>query len=203
MEKAVVENHKRYLERIALYKSFGYDIEKERKFVIENAEPLYGDILEVGTGKGYLTVALAKEGYEFSSVDISEQEQEFAQLNIKYFGLEKQVDFRIENAEQLSFEDGYFDIIFSANMTHHLTNTFKVIDEFIRIISLEGKIILSDFNEEGLKLVDKIHISEGNRHQSSEIMLVQIKDYLVDKGFRTTQYTSEFQDMLIASHQLI
>jgi len=199
----VAENHKRYLERAALYKSFGYDIEMERKFVIQSAEPLYGNILEVGTGKGHLTVALAKEGYKFSSVDISEQEQKIARLNIKKFGLEKQVDFKIENAEQLSFQDECFDIIFSVNMIHHLLNPFKVIDEFIRIISLEGKIVLSDFNKEGLKLMDKIHSSEGGRHQNNEIMLVQIKDYLVDKGFKTAQYVDKFQDTLIAFHQLI
>ena len=60
MEGRVLENHKRYLERINLYRSFGYDVEKERRFVLEKSVPLYGNILEVGTGKGYFTVELAK-----------------------------------------------------------------------------------------------------------------------------------------------
>jgi len=37
LDKKVLENHKRYLERKALYKSFGYDVDKERAFVIEKA----------------------------------------------------------------------------------------------------------------------------------------------------------------------
>ena len=78
MERLVKENHERYLERINLYKGFGYDVEKERKFILEKSMPLYGNILEVGTGKGYFALELAKEGVRFISVDISEEEQEFA-----------------------------------------------------------------------------------------------------------------------------
>ena len=63
MEEKLLENHKIYLERINFYKKFGYDVGEERKFILEKAYPLYGDILEVGTGKGYFTVELAKEGW--------------------------------------------------------------------------------------------------------------------------------------------
>jgi len=139
MEKTIIGNHKRYLERITFYKSFGYDIEKERIFILEKARPLYGNILEVGTGKGYFTLELAKEGYIFTSVDISAEEQEIAKLNVRYFGLEKVVDFKIENAENLSFKDASFDIIFSINTIHHLINPYKVIDELTRILTVEKR----------------------------------------------------------------
>ena len=52
----MVEDYKRYRERIELYKSFSCDIEEERKFIIEKAYIFYGDILEVGTSKGYFTL---------------------------------------------------------------------------------------------------------------------------------------------------
>ena len=44
MEEKLLENHKRYLERIEFYKSFGYDIEKERRFIFEKAGPISGNI---------------------------------------------------------------------------------------------------------------------------------------------------------------
>ncbi|MCK4912417.1 MAG: class I SAM-dependent methyltransferase, partial [Candidatus Omnitrophica bacterium] len=156
MEK-VAENYKMYLERVELYKKFGYDIEAERKFLLDKSEPLYGDILEVGTGKGYLAAILAKEGHEFISLDISEEEQKLARLHLKHLKLEEKVDFRIGNAENLSFADKSFDIVISSHVVHHLNHPFKVIGEFIRVISYEGKIILSDFSKEGLAVVDKIH----------------------------------------------
>jgi len=203
LDKEVLENHKRYLERKALYKSFGCDIDKERAFIIEKAQPIYGDILEAGTGKGHFALALAKEGYRFTTFDISEQEQRFARLNLKYFELEHLVDFCIENGESLSFKDKSFDIIFSINTFHHLVNPYKVLDELIRLLSFEGKLVLSDFTKEGMALMDKIHASEGRRHEVSKTTLADIELYLIKKGFKIDKVNSKFQEVLITYHQLI
>jgi len=203
LEEELLENHKRYLERINFYKDFGYNVEEERKVILEKSYPLYGDIVEVGTGKGYFTVELAKEGYSFTSIDISDEEQEFARLNIKYFGFEKLVDFRIENAERLSFDDASFDVIFSINTIHHLTNPVKVIEELIRIVTLEGKIILSDFTEDGLKIIDKIHTTEGRVHEAGRTNLSEVGNYLEHRRFGIQKHKSRFQEILIAQRQII
>ncbi|MFA5090801.1 MAG: class I SAM-dependent methyltransferase [Candidatus Omnitrophota bacterium] len=203
MEEELLANHKRYLERKALYSSLGYDVDKERVFILEKAQPLYGDILEAGTGKGHFALELAKAGYSFATFDISETEQVFAKLNLRYFGLDKQVDFRIENGESLSFKDKSFDVVFSVNTLHHLTNPYKVIDEFLRVLSFEGKLVLSDFTQEGFALMDKIHASEGNKHEVGKTTLADAEEYLIGKGFRITRSSSKFQEVLIAYHQLI
>lgn len=203
MEDELLVNHKRYLERKVLYSSLGYDVDKERVFILEKAQPLYDDILEAGTGKGHFALELAKAGYSFTTFDISETEQAFAKLNLRYFGLDKQVDFRIENGESLSFQDKSFDVIFSVNTLHHLTNPYKVIDEFLRVLSFEGKLVLSDFTQEGFTLMDKIHASEGNKHEVRKTTLSDVERYLTEKGFRVTKASSIFQDVLIAYHQLI
>ncbi|MDP2922671.1 MAG: class I SAM-dependent methyltransferase [Candidatus Omnitrophota bacterium] len=203
MEKQVLENHQRYLERKALYKSFGCDIDKEREFIIAKAQPLYGDILEAGTGKGHFALSLAKQGYRFTTFDISEEEQNFAKLTLRYFGLDNLVDFKIENGEHLSFEDGKFDIVFSVNTLHHLINPYKVIDELIRVLSFEGKIVLSDFSVEGFELMDKIHASEGKIHQVSEVSLADVEKHLITKGFKAEKHKSKFQEVSVVYHQLI
>ena len=203
MEKAATENYKMYLERTELYKKFGYDIEAERKFLLDKSEPLYGDILEVGTGKGYLAVILAKEGHNFISLDISEEEQKFAWLHLKHLGLEEKVDFKIGNAENLIFADKSFEIVISSHLIHHLDNTFKVIDEFIRVLSYEGKIILSDFSREGLEIVNKVHQCEGRSHQASPVGLKDIEKHLLGKGFSVENYNNKFQEVLIAYHPII
>ena len=203
LEEELLANHKRYLERKALYSSLGYEVDKERAFILEKAQPLYGDILEAGTGKGHFTLELAKAGYSFTTFDISETEQVFAKLNLRYFGLDKQVDFRIENGESLSFKDKSFDIIFLINTLHHLINPYKVINEFLRVLSLEGKLILSDFTKEGLTLMDKIHTSEGNKHEVCKTTLSGIERYLAGKDFIISKASSKFQEVLIACRQLI
>jgi len=203
LEKILSENNKRYLERVKLYKNFGYDIEEERKFILEKSQPLYGDILEVGTGKGYFTTVLAKEGYKFVSIDISEQEQKFAELNIRHLGLENHVDFKVENAEQFSFEDKSFDIVLSVNMIHHITNISKIIDEFVRVVSFEGKIILSDFTKAGLDVVDKVHRSEGRRHGFTKASMAEAEEHLKERNFTVEKYRSNFQEILIGYHPIL
>jgi len=194
----IFENHERYLERANLYKRFDYDVEQERNFVLEKAKPIWGSILEVGTGKGYFTIELAKAGYGFTSVDISVEEQKFARLNIEYFDLAKQVNFKIDDAENLSFKGESFDIVFAINVIHHFTNPLKAIDEFTRVVEPKGKIVLSDFNEEGFKMIDKIHMSEGRKHEAGKVPLEKIGDYLKNKGFNVRKYKSKFEDIIIS-----
>lgn len=200
MDSNVLENHKRYSERKALFKSFGCDIDKERAFIIEKAQPLYGAMLEAGTGKGHFALALAQQGYRFTTFDISEEEQGFARLNLKYFGLEHLADFRIENGESLSFKDRSFDIIFSVNTFHHLLNPYKVLDELIRLLADKGKLVISDFTKEGLVLLNKIHASEGNEHKVSKITLADIERTLAAKSFKVDKSNSTFQEVLVAHY---
>ena len=190
--------HKKYLERKALYKSFGYDVDEERGFILKQAEPVFGKILEAGTGKGHFALALAKAGHSFVTFDISLEEQRFAKLNITHFGFQEQVGFRIENGEKTSFPEGNFDVIFSVNVLHHLRHPYQVIDEFIRLLSPKGKIILADFTEEGLKIMDKIHGLEGNTHEVGEVGLADAEKYLIKNGFSVKNAQSAYQSVLIA-----
>lgn len=203
MVSMMIENYKRYLDRIERYKSFGYDIEWERRFIIEKSLPLVGNILEIGTGKGYLTLALAKEGFNFVSVDIDSTDQEIAKLNLEYLGLDNKVDLQIGNGESLNFLDGSFEVIFSVNMLHHLTTPFKVMDEFIWVLSPRGKIVLSDFSQEGFEMINRIHMSEGRIHKVTKIGLPDMEEYLKGKGFNLEKYRSDFQEVLVASRQVM
>lgn len=198
MQKDVIENHEKYLERVELYKSFGYDIDKERSLIIQKALPVSGNILEAGTGKGYFTLALARAGFSFFSFDISAAEQRYALLNLMYYGLQQQVTFLVANIESIPCNDGFFDVIFAVNMVHHLPSVSKSCDEFIRIISPQGKIVLSDFNEKGLAILDKIHEREGRRHDVSGGTLADVKTVLAKRGFAIKEHQSELQDILVA-----
>ena len=200
---SAAEINKHYSERAQLFKDFGYDIEKEINFVIEKAQPLYGNILEIGTGKGHFALELAKEGYCFTSVDISEEAQEYARMNMHHLGLEKYVEFKIENAERLSFKNKSFDVIFSINTLHHLENLYRVLDEMKRVLSLEGKIILTDFTKAGRDFITRIHKEEGRIHSKKLTNFADIEHYFKKDDFRIEKYKSTFQELLIAYHYLM
>ncbi len=198
MEENVKANHNNYLERIELYKKFGYDIPQERSFIIEKSKPIHGRILEIGTGKGYFTIELARQRCYFSTVDISEVEQAIARLNIEYFGLQEFVDFKIEKKDALSFPDQSFDVIFCINTLHHFLYPFQMIDEMIRIRNSQGKIIVSDFSQEGFAIVEQVLAMEGKKHDISPISLDEIEAYFLRQKFRIEKYRSKVQKILIA-----
>ena len=198
MDKEIAENHERYLERIDLFKNFGYDIAKERDFILEKSLPLDGRILEVGTGKGHFAIALAQKGHHFTSVDISHEEQKYAKMNVEYLGFQEHVDFKIADAKQLGFKNQSFDAIFAINMAHHLSDPYAVMDEFARVVAPQGKIIVSDFSKKGLDLVGRIHKSEGREHPTGKAAINDIRNYFDGKNFKTQEYKTIFQETVIA-----
>jgi len=198
MEKEILDNHQRYLERVNFYRSNGYDLEKERDFILDKSMPISGEILEIGTGKGHFAFALAKRGHSFISIDVSSQDQEIAMLNLRYYGLEKQAVFKIENAEHLSFSDRSFDVIFCVNVFHHLKNPQMVLKEMTRLLRPSGKIILSDFSPKGLEIINACHMREGRTHDYFKNYLEEAKDYLSKKGFEIAESQSGVQEIIIA-----
>jgi ubiquinone/menaquinone biosynthesis C-methylase UbiE len=198
MENKVFENHTKYLERLKTYQKYGYDTLKERRFILETAQPLSGSILEIGTGKGHMTIVMAQAGLRFTSVDSSAEEQEFARLNIEYLGLLDQVTFEIENAAALTFTDGSYDKIISVNTIHHLEAPYVVMDEMVRVLATRGRIILSEFTPAGFELINAVHASEGKTHAVSNVSLSQLSEYLVSKNCAIKKVSSPFQDVVIA-----
>ncbi len=162
--------------------------------------PIAGQILEIGTGKGHFALALAKRGFSFTSIDISAEEQKIAKLNLQYCGLEKQVAFKIENAEGLSLPDQSIDVIFSINVFHHLEKPLTVLNEILRLLRPAGKVVLSDFSAKGFEIINRCHTHEGRKHDYFKHYLNEAKDYFVNKSFNIKEFQSEVQEVIIAEH---
>lgn len=198
MNNDAAANHQRYLERVALFRSYGYDIEQEREAIFEQAQPIKGAILEVGTGKGHFAISLAQKGHQFISIDSSKDEQQFARLNLEYFNLLDQVDLRVADAGQTAFNDNSFDVIFAINMLHHLEYPYLVMHELTRVLKAPGKLIISDFSRKGMDLVNEIHHREGRRHPASNVSVNQVGVYLLERGFQIEKHRTVFQETIIA-----
>ena len=97
-----------YQSRVALYKDKGLDFQAYRKFLFDKAAPLENDILELGTGTGYTTVFLAKEGYKLISIDTDEEALKTTALRLAYDKVLSSVKFYIMDALNLEFGNGVF-----------------------------------------------------------------------------------------------
>jgi len=195
------ENNRRYLERMEMYRQLGYDIDRERSFIIEKARPISGKILEAGTGKGHFTLALARAGYSFTSCDISAHEQRYARLNLAYYRLEDHVNFEVASLESLPYGNGSYDVIFAVNLLHHLASVMPAAAEMMRVLSSAGKIILADFNDRGLAVIDKLHARDGRIHEVSGATIGAAETIFQRSGFSVNVHRGMYQDVLVVTRQ--
>ena len=121
----VKENHKKYVARIELYRSYGYDIPKLREKMVQQLNGLSKDasILDIGVGKGHLSLAITKSGRKCTALDNSSEEIYYARLNAIYYALDDLIDFQEQDARKLNLEANSFNSILSAAVLHHTIHT--------------------------------------------------------------------------------
>jgi len=89
------------------------------------------------------------------------------------------------------------------NMIHHLSSVRKACSELVRILSPQGKIVLSDFNADGLAILDRIHSLEGRKHEVNSGTVTDAKNVLIELGLNVEKHHSPTQDVLIGRRRLI
>jgi len=197
----VKDNHGKYTERIELYRAHGYDIPGLRKQLVRYVNDLSNDasILEVGTGKGHLALAIAATGRRCTSIDISSEEIYYARLNAIYFGVYDLIDFQVQDARQLSFANEAFDAILSAALFHHLLHPELVLNEMVRVCKGSGRIVISDLNDRGQQIMALVHRNEGKEHVRVGWTIEQIAKWFKYKGFKYTKYSENCEDILVVN----
>lgn len=195
--KEIEENHVYFSKRISLYKEKGFDFIGSRRFMLKKAGPLQGNILELGTGTGYMTLALARTGYKFISIDKDEGVLKIAALNLAYEKVLSNVDFHVMDGKSLIFKNGSFKNIICVNIFHHINEVNKVLSEIDRVICANGKAVLTDFNEKGMKIVNSTHKQEGRMHENSDVTKDTIYPYFCSLGYEIKEYADKYHWVLI------
>lgn len=99
-------------------------------------------ILDVGCGRGGGVDILSKY-YQFSEVhgcDINEVGINYCKSYIK------NVDFKVSDAEDLDYEDGYFDIVINIESSHCYKNVNKFYSEVARVLKPNGYFLYTDID---------------------------------------------------------
>ncbi len=184
----ISRNHDIFLGRTALYKKYGLDLEETRTNIVGQLPNDIGTVLEIGTGKGYLTTMLARHFKKIVSVDIDSGEHRIAMLNAAYYKQLDKIEFVTADAAGLDFTDRSFDAVVSAFTFHHLDFPFKVIREIMRLAGRQ--VVISDFNSHGFEIIERVHQAEGKTHLRKpgdfEIVGVFLEEHNFD--VRTIEY---------------
>ena len=183
-------------DRLRLFKKYGYDIPRARDFIITKVKLTKGKILEVGTGKGHMAIALAKKGFKLISVDLDRKAQHVAKASLKAIKLDKLVTFKIMNAEKLQYKDNSFDSVISVNFIHHAKNPVRCLKEMVRLA--KDKLVIADINKRGERIMQKVHGLDGHSHAAYKMSLQGVKEFLDKAGLSVKVYRDVCQTIIIA-----
>ena len=185
-------------ERLKLFKKYGYDIPKAKKFIISKAKLVKGgNMLEVGTGRGHMATALAQKGFKIVSIDLDKKAQDAARIHLKAIKRNKSVTLKIMNAERIQYKADYFSQVISVNFIHHAKNPVRCLKEMIRVA--KNKLIIADINKRGERIMEKVHGLDGHSHEVSKMSLQETEGLLKKTGMKVKVYRDSCQTVLIAT----
>ena len=104
-------------------------------------------ILEVGSGLGYLTYAMRKEGFNAQGMDISEHAVKDARQRFGEHYIHTSMD-------QLAQRGLSFDIIIALEVLEHVTNPLEFIQSAAKLLNKEGKILVTTPNRDAFSVCD-------------------------------------------------
>jgi len=201
-KKEIDENHRHFSERIGLYKKLGLDFKNSREFIVKISRPLSGPMLEIGSGSGHTSLAFARAGYRFVSIDNDKKSLKTAALNLAYEELLSGVEFYIMDGKKLSFENGSFNNVVIVDMFHHISDAESIFSEVDRVLRAGGKAIMADFNKEGMGIIDSVHKKEGHIHEDSGVTKDLVCSYYKDLGYEIKDYDDSHHWILIAEKKV-
>lgn len=101
-------------------------------------------VLEIGAGTGRYSIALAKEGYNVTAVELVESNLEVLRKNSS--GIKDIVSYQGDALNLRRFEDNQFDVTLLFGPMYHLyskEDVHKAIDEAIRVTKKDGIVLVA------------------------------------------------------------
>ena len=111
-----------------------YDPIKDRTETLRLGNVKNKNILDIGSGKGYIAILAAKNFHcDVTSIDISEDKINIAKINAEKEGVLNKIEFKLDNATSMSFKQNRFDAAISFNALHHCKENYKkIVQEMFR-----------------------------------------------------------------------
>ena len=118
--------------------------------------------MDLGTGAGFFAFILHDLGCSVTGIDYSEAMLKNTRKNCERLGY-TDIAFLQMDAQNLQFEDEYFDFIFTRNVTWTLPDPQRAYHEMLRVLAPGGWIMNADANySAGFQKMDAAGLRKGS-----------------------------------------
>lgn len=130
------------------------------------------NILDIGTGSGFLAILMASLGHRVTGIDLSSSMIESAKKLSEALGYN--IDFKVMDAENLDFQNESFDVVMSRNLTWTLPNVENAYKEWYRILKPHGMLINFDANYGNTSFYEETkNLTKNNAHKNIDDNLLK------------------------------
>jgi ubiquinone/menaquinone biosynthesis C-methylase UbiE len=134
-------------------------------------------VLDVATGSGRMLLQLLQRGYSVVSGDVDQEALDTARERLG--DLAHKATLVIMDAHKVQFDDDSFAAATLANAIHHIPDPAGALDEIARVLTPHGKLLVTEFNAEGFRLMELHHRMLGRgEHPKGEMSAEEIDRYL-------------------------
>jgi len=131
----------------------GYRSQSRERYRLEPFIPPFADfdaargsrVLEIGVGLGADHQRFAESGAVLSGIDLTERAVVHTKRRLHLFGLSSEL--AVGDAENLSFPDATFDIVYSWGVLHHSPDTPRAVSEVHRVLKPGGKALIMVYHK--------------------------------------------------------
>lgn len=153
-------------------------------------------VLEIGCGMGLHSELMIRAGAHVTALDISQTSVDATAKRLHDKGLAGTVVQG--DAENLRFDSGAFDFVWSWGVIHHSSRTARVVREIARVLSPDGECRVMVYNRQGMQARVAFYLNHllkgGFLKRSFEETLYRSTD-----GFSARFYVAEqFEDLFRA-----
>lgn len=133
--------------------------------------PFSAKVLDAGTGPARIPVLLCqmRPQWQVFGIDLAKNMLRVGYEHVSQAGLQQQIVLELVDAKQLPYQDGYFEMVISNSLVHHLPDPLPLFRELKRVLKPNGAIFIRDLirppNEETMNALVKSIGSEYDAHQ--------------------------------------
>ena len=132
-----IKDKREFYER---YSELRYRTEWHIQLLVPFEESRGKKVLEIGCGNGADGAMFARNGANYTGIDLTQAAVDATREHFDILGLEG--NFQRENVERLSFDDNTFDIAYSWGVLHHTPVPAHGISEIYRVLKPNGRAII-------------------------------------------------------------